>query len=324
MKRIKKILFYADDGAPDPVALERSIRYAKGLEASLALVAVVKPVRSQVLLASSTIDLDKVEQILVDEQAALLEASTKGITDNGVPCSVKVLIGDPVVSIIREVIAEGYDALMKAPSPAQGLRQQLLGSIDMRLMRACPCVVAVVRNDKPQMSGRVVLAVDYAPSNDLKARLNESILHLAVQVKTYFDQKELYLLHAWTVYENRVLSHARGISPGKALGELREAEKDKRREWISGLVNDFQQSLDDPRVLPFDPKVELLYGDPVEAIPRKLSEIDADFVVIGTISRTGASGLLIGNTAEEILSRVSCSVVAIKPEDFVSPVSITS
>jgi len=37
---------------------------------------------------------------------------------------------------------------------------------------------------------------------------------------------------------------------------------------------------------------------------------------MGTIARTGISGLIIGNTAEAILNQLECSVHAIKPPGF--------
>jgi nucleotide-binding universal stress UspA family protein len=47
-----------------------------------------------------------------------------------------------------------------------------------------------------------------------------------------------------------------------------------------------------------------------------------DLIVMGTVARTGLGGLLIGNTAESVLQRVDCSVLAVKPEGFVSPVRL--
>jgi len=41
---------------------------------------------------------------------------------------------------------------------------------------------------------------------------------------------------------------------------------------------------------------------------------------MGTVCRTGIPGYFIGNTAESILSEVSCSVLTLKPEGFISPV----
>ena len=43
---------------------------------------------------------------------------------------------------------------------------------------------------------------------------------------------------------------------------------------------------------------------------------------MGTVGRHGLSGILIGNTAEDILSNVDCSVLALKPDGFVSPVRL--
>ena len=39
-----------------------------------------------------------------------------------------------------------------------------------------------------------------------------------------------------------------------------------------------------------------------------------------TVARSGAGGMIIGNTAERVLNRMNCSVLALKPDGFVSPV----
>jgi universal stress protein E len=43
-------------------------------------------------------------------------------------------------------------------------------------------------------------------------------------------------------------------------------------------------------------------------------------LVMGTMSRGGIPGLLIGNTAEKVLYRANCSVLTLKPDGFKSPV----
>ncbi len=48
--------------------------------------------------------------------------------------------------------------------------------------------------------------------------------------------------------------------------------------------------------------------------------IEADLIVMGTVARTGVPGLIMGNSAETILSQIDCSVLAIKPPGFVSPI----
>jgi len=44
---------------------------------------------------------------------------------------------------------------------------------------------------------------------------------------------------------------------------------------------------------------------------------------MGTIGRSGLAGLLIGSTAEKLIDRVNCSILAIKPANFQSPITIS-
>lgn len=44
-----------------------------------------------------------------------------------------------------------------------------------------------------------------------------------------------------------------------------------------------------------------------------------DILVMGTVARTGIPGFIIGNTAENVFQKLSCSLMALKPQGFVSP-----
>lgn len=48
-----------------------------------------------------------------------------------------------------------------------------------------------------------------------------------------------------------------------------------------------------------------------------------DILVMGTIARTGIPGFMIGNTAEDILNSVDCSVLTVKPPNYVSPLNLS-
>jgi len=43
---------------------------------------------------------------------------------------------------------------------------------------------------------------------------------------------------------------------------------------------------------------------------------------MGTVCRTGVAGFFIGNTAEMVVQEIDCSVLAIKPDGFVTPVKL--
>jgi len=64
----------------------------------------------------------------------------------------------------------------------------------------------------------------------------------------------------------------------------------------------------------------MVAGDPRVVLPRMASQLNIGLIVMGTVARTGLSGLIMGNTAEDILRSVECSVLAVKPEGFVTPV----
>ena len=66
----------------------------------------------------------------------------------------------------------------------------------------------------------------------------------------------------------------------------------------------------------------VLIGTPFLEIIRQVLRQKHDLVIMGTVCRTGVAGFFIGNTAENVLQKVDCSVLTVKPEDFVSPAKL--
>ena len=71
-------------------------------------------------------------------------------------------------------------------------------------------------------------------------------------------------------------------------------------------------------------QVKIVAGQSDGIIVDAIEEHDVDLFVMGTISRGGIPGFLIGNSAERLFPQITCSVLAIKPDDFVSPVTLES
>lgn len=68
------------------------------------------------------------------------------------------------------------------------------------------------------------------------------------------------------------------------------------------------------------PLTHLLKGAARKEIPALAKRLAIDCIVMGTVARTGIRGFIMGNTAETILEQIDCSVLAIKPPGFVTPV----
>jgi nucleotide-binding universal stress UspA family protein len=43
---------------------------------------------------------------------------------------------------------------------------------------------------------------------------------------------------------------------------------------------------------------------------------------MGSMSRSGIAGFVLGNTAEEMINQLDCSVITLKPDSFKSPIHL--
>ena len=69
-------------------------------------------------------------------------------------------------------------------------------------------------------------------------------------------------------------------------------------------------------------QVHVVDGPADEAILKAINDFQIDLVVMGTSARSGFTNLVLGNTAERLISHMKCSVIAVKPHDFVCPVTV--
>ena len=68
--------------------------------------------------------------------------------------------------------------------------------------------------------------------------------------------------------------------------------------------------------------LHLKQGAPEEVVLDVCEKVNADLLIVGTVGITDVPGVLIGNTAETILSNAPCSMLTLKPRGFQSPVDI--
>jgi universal stress protein E len=62
-------------------------------------------------------------------------------------------------------------------------------------------------------------------------------------------------------------------------------------------------------------------GFVIDVIEKVVRATGAQMLVMGSVSRSGFKGLLIGNTAERMLDRLGCDLLIVKPSDFRHPMS---
>ena len=103
-----------------------------------------------------------------------------------------------------------------------------------------------------------------------------------------------------------------------------EQERRDRMDILNTLIHEVIGNMEQDDKKRLNLRKHLVKGPAHKEIPIVAKQIEADLVVMGTVARTGVPGFIMGNTAETILNQVECSVLAIKPAGFITPITLKS
>ncbi|CCD10696.1 Universal stress protein E homolog [Legionella pneumophila] len=186
-------------------------------------------------------------------------------------------------------------------------------ALDMELLRKCPCALFLYRPLKhTQQDIRIAVAIDpkdeEAEALDLSLRLLEVAHSLNVRY-----QGKLSIISCWEFALESYLRDSVWLKISKEELDRIVAEE----KHVHGLL---LQELIKRSQISGAYQIDHLKGQPEEVIPAIITHKRIDILVMGTVARTGISGFMIGNTAENILQDIDCSLLALKPQGFVSPV----
>lgn len=316
MNNIKKILFYVD-AELDAALLETAIKSSEFLGSNLTVVAVIKPAKSHVLLNRKNFDLEKIEHQLKEDLQFQLDKALTNISSDNIEIDSRILVGDSVAAITKVVIDEGFDLLVKARVEDESAMKRWFGSLDRQFMRTCPTSVAIGRPRFFKGVRKVVAALDYDADDEIKMHLNNKILDMAM-VGAGGESQNVSVVHAWSLYGYSMLAYGRCKIPKEELQQALDSELEMRRTWIENRLSTYRDTLDSHLSSSFQPEIKLVQGKVEMVIPQVVKEFEAELLCLGTVSRSGIQGGFIGNTSEEILDKVGCTVIVLKPEDFMS------
>ena len=303
-ERFKNILVAASPGHLEPLTLRAAVKLADTTEAHLTVLDVVPAVprlRGKVEVEGRVVE---GEALLRDREERLwhLAEDTQAKKDT----DVVVKTGEPFLEVIRHVVENGNDLVMVGGREVQMAEVPVPSSGVLHLLRKCPVPVWVMRPSRADKL-RILALIDPDPEDPVRDSLNDLVLKLATSL-TRREGGELHLRHAWSLVGDATLR----ASPHAALpGEMVETAETSHREQLDLLTK---------RLHEIGGSVHMVAGEAGKVLPRLVERLDIGLIVMGTVARTGLSGLIMGNTAETIMRAVRCSVLAVKPEGFVTPV----
>ncbi len=308
MRRLQSILYVSTGTTDDSDALKQALRLSMNHEAPLHAV-VISPALPRRFINYAA----AYESSLTERFAASLEKAVTAVrlSREDARVSVEVEYGEtPAVRISRRVLRRAHDFVVKQ-AESDGSRAGFR-ALDMQLLRLCPCAVWLHRPTSHASSGmRVAVAVE-PQSNEPAGR--DLALQLLWRARSLADTlaDELNILSCWDFELEDYLRHSPWVKipEDKIQAAVAATERDHRTA-LEGLIA--EASIAGPL------RTHHVRGRPDQAITRLVSSLKIDVLVMGTVGRTGIPGFVIGNTAENVLREIPCSLLALKPNGFASP-----
>lgn len=320
MKSFNSILYVVENPAAEPIAaVARAVSLAENNQARLTVLHVAEEPRLGPFAGSIAIEdlRSRLRQQATERLSGLLRSAGRE-TDH----VVDVRLGTAFVEVIREVLRSRHDLVIKTVGEG-GAHSFLFGGTDQHLLRKCPCPVWIMVGETSANYRNILAAVDFDPWNedDEEGDLNRQILDIAATLAVT-DFAQLHVVHAWEPISDSMIRVFGSELSEKEVATNRDREWREHQSRLDALNNRMREQFGGEAHGYLTPRFHLREGTPRDVIPAVANELKADLVVMGTVSRTGIPGLLIGNTAEVILNNLECGVLAVKPAGFVTPVTL--
>lgn len=308
MKQFKNILVGVDlsqgdrlvsDELPPPTleAIERALWLAK--------------LNSARLLFFNAIDISAAAQRMIDEsegeknsvqeesKSVLLDLVARA-AEYGVTADSEVAFGKSWVEIIRRVLIRDHDLVVVGTRHLSATWSVIIGSTGIKLLRKCPCPVWITQPQENKQIESILVAHDLKPVGDLAMELGCSMAKL--------HDAQLHILHSveFPEFDNAFEQHV---------------ADDKMAFYRSNAKGHIEAQLANCN-LTKTPRIHLVTGSADLAVLEHIAKYNIQLLTMGTIARSGIPGFITGNTAERLLPGIPCSVLAVKPADFVSPVTL--
>jgi universal stress protein E len=198
-------------------------------------------------------------------------------------------------AIVRKAIASKPWLVAKDTHHHNVLKRTVLSNTDWHLIRGCPAPLWLVKPGPIAEKPKVFAAVDPLHEHDKPAQLDDRIFKFAAELADKVGG-ELHVVHAFAAPIGLELPP-----------DVIEAIENQHRDAMA----DFLKAHNVP-----DGRAHLLEGPPAECLVESTADNDADFVIMGAVSRRGLDKLFVGSTANRVLDRLHCDLVIVKPAAF--------
>jgi universal stress protein E len=310
MMNYQHILAVIDPNTEQQKSLSRAIEIARINGANITAFLTIYDFSYEMTTMLSMDERENMRQAVVDDKTDwLVNYVSEQFKDEDVTIDVKIVWHNrPYESIIYEVIEKGYDLIVKGTHQHDSLKSVIFTPTDWHIMRKAPVPVLLVKEHDWPTGGQIIAAVNVGVDIEEHITLNKEItkqaLHFASLLKS-----EVHLVNSYPGTPANIVIEIPEFDPSS----YDEASKKHHEQ---AMLKQAQKHHINCKNCHVDK------GLPEYVIPKYANQLDAELVVLGTVGRVGISAALIGNTAEHVIDKLNCDVLAIKPQGFVSPIKI--
>lgn len=280
-------------------ALREAVRISSETKATVTAVHVMDEFLVHELKRALSTDENTVREDWRNRLRKFVDDSELGTWNIGV----EVRIGHPFVKLADSCQMHGADLLVMG---AKGSRDEphRVGAIAAKCVRRAPADVLLVRGDAQGPFKRIVACVDFS-ENSAKATRH------AFQTAT-LDRAAVDCLHVYQSALAMSLDYGGLVAPMPMV-----TDPATMAQWEADLekfMAPFRAECPDvPASHHIIERVNIR-----EAILDHVMQTKADLVVLCTRGKSGLRELLIGTTAEKVVANAPCSILAVKPDGFVT------
>lgn len=206
--------------------------------------------------------------------------------------------GSVIESIIHVREMERCELVVKAAKLIRRLQAAFSTPEDWSLLRRCKVPILLVQTVEDWRGQPILAAINADPRDHFHSVLNQAILGYASQFAALFETP-LHIASAYPTTMLAIQDHGDG-----------QLDKDFYELQCRHYAQNFPIAEDGTHLSP---------GPTEKLIPRVLDEIGAQLLVLGTHARTGISAIAIGNTAEQLIHRVTTDILVLQPKDHMQP-----
>lgn len=311
MKRFKKILYVIESTSTLPGIAEKVQTLARTNNAHVHIALLQEQLPSLFVSTDNYLKrMEDLKQFFKNEHEKFLKTLLMDESWNDIEHTGSVVTGVGFVEIITMVLKDKFDLIIiEEPT----LTRIKIGQLAVKLLRKCPCPVWIMRS-KPKLKIKNILAaIDFQEDSE-HFQLNSQIIQMASSLANR-ERGTVHYLHAYLFdFESALSLSGFTITPEELEGMKREGLK-SRRHLMHTTFEKANVPIEENQVI-------FREGDPAEVIGKTIEEYSIDTLVLGSVARSDIPGLLMTNHAEKIVTEIDCSVLAVKPDNFISPVTL--